>query len=175
MNFQLKYVLGVEEQLAHEEFKSGKNLSSRPNYFRQIAPMLALSGLGLVASFKAQSVFLLIAFLSVAFSLVVRALAMSHGWNRKLKAAIKEAPKIQVELVIDDTGLHEIVEAQLRSFSPWSAVKSYIQYKQVWVFNLVGGYTALVAASAIAEAGPSAVADLKSALKARSIPQLVRE
>ena len=172
MRLQLDYKLGVAERLAHEDFRSGSSLQ-RPAYFRQAIPSYVLCGLGLVASYNGQSVTLLAIFLLAAGVLTVDAWKKGLRWKSNLSAAVDKEPANSVQLVIDDRGIQETVEQQVVSFAPWSAVRSYVQLERIWAFNLAGGYTAIVSASAISEAGPAAEADLKTELVARSIPKLV--
>jgi hypothetical protein len=170
----LKYKLGVEEQLAHEEFKNGRTLG-KPNYFKPIAPPILLCGLGALVSYKAQSFHVLAVFSFVAFIYFFGAVQKSLGWKRQFSLAMEGAEKTDVQLLIDDKGLRETVDEQVISFAPWSAVKSYARLEKVWLFNLVGGYTAVVASNAIAEAGQDSEQALKAVLKEHSIPQLIRE
>ncbi|MBT2303163.1 hypothetical protein J7E70_22180, partial [Variovorax paradoxus] len=123
---------------------------------------------------KAQSVALLVIFALATVVLVADASTKSLRWAPKRSAAIDQAPANNVQLIIDDKGLQETVEHQVVSFAPWSAVKSYVQLEKIWAFNLAGGYTAIVPAHAMADAGSTTRGELEAELKVRSIPRLVR-
>ena len=109
MRLQLDYKLGVAERLALEEFRTGSALQ-RPNYFRQATPSLLLCALGVVASYKGQSVTLLAIFLLAAGVFIVDSWQKGLRWKSNFSAAVDREPASSVQLVIDDRGLQETAE-----------------------------------------------------------------
>lgn len=168
MNMEITYELGFEEQEAHRAYLHGP--MQKPNFFRPILFSVLLCALGSVAAFKAESIGLFAIFLFVAAIQITDAAKKSFTWKKVVQASIDTDIPNNIKLVINDKGIQETIEDQVVSFAPWAAVGSYLQLDEVWAFNLVGGYTALVPAGAITDVSSTAENELKALLQRHDIP-----
>lgn len=168
MELEFSYELGFEEREAHQAYLHGP--LRKPNFFRPILTPLLLCALGAMAAYKADNIGLLVLFIFVAAVHTVDAIRKSFSWKKVIQAFIETDIPHDIKLLINDKGIQETIEDQVVSFAPWSAVGSYAQLDKVWVFNLVGGYSALVPAGAITEVSPTAENELKALLQRHGIP-----
>lgn len=166
----LRYWLGPADYLMQAELLHAKAFRDvYANVKRELVEYLVVCVLGVVASYLAQNIFLVIAFIVLG----MYKLTWSHLFRRKfqeeLVANAQKNPPREIELVVDVEGLHETAQG-IKSFAPWSAVKSHVKFKETFFLELAGGLWAIIPAAALGGTSSRQEQQLVEALQRNGVP-----
>lgn len=170
-NVSLRYQVGPTEHLAKDRLLNGDtwNQASR-TVWRDALLFIVMCLVGLIAGYLAASLFIMLIFLCALIARVTVALEFKKHFLAGMVAhAEKKIRRRDVQLKVDAEGIHEEVE-EVRSFAPWSAVKSYIMAEGVLMIELGGGLWALIPQVAFLGSGAPSEDEFLAILRAKSIP-----
>ena len=170
MRINLQYWIGPTEYLAREYLLSREPIRAVfAGYRRETLEYLVLCLFaGFVAWHTQEVVFVLIALGFIAYK-VAWFFQVRREFPKAFEAQIQKLAPREIQLTIDDDGLHETVEG-VKSFAPWAAVKSHIQFRDTHFLQLAGDLMAIIPCTAVAKVSPPGEDALISVLTAKQIP-----
>ncbi|OOG39832.1 YcxB family protein [Polaromonas sp. A23] len=170
MEINLRYWIGPAEYLARDELLHPEAFrTARAGFRREAVEYLIVCLFALLASWQTrETLFVLIALGFFGYKIAWFVIVQREFQKALAAAAKKQAPR-EIELIIDDQGLHETVEG-VKSFAPWSAVKSQVRFKDTYFLALAGGLTAVVPCSALTQSGAGGEEALIAVLQMRAVP-----
>lgn len=167
MELRLDFKVGVKEQLAYYELANGVDPLARPDRMGA-AYACILCVLGMLTAYKAQSGGLFVIFLAVMCAIVVQSRRRSRRHSQAVAKTLADDSHHHVTLTINDAGLREVTEG-VESFAPWSAVKSYCKFKNVFIVELAPGTASVIPQHAL----EGVESELLSALESKSVRERV--
>ncbi|MDD0841249.1 YcxB family protein [Pseudomonas sp. Gutcm_11s] len=170
MRIDLQYWIGPREYLAREYLLSRDPIRAVfAGYRRETLEYLVLCLFaGFVAWHTQEVVFVFIALCFIGYK-VAWFFQVRREFPKAFEAQIQKLAPREIQLTIDDDGLHETVEG-VKSFAPWAAVTSHIQFRDTYFLQLAGGLMAIIPCSAVAKVSPPGEDALISVLTAKQIP-----
>lgn len=167
----LRYQIGPTEYLAKERLLNGDTWEQATRtVWRDALLFLGLCLVGLLAGFLAENLFLMLIFLCALIARVTIALEFKKQFLAGMVAlAEKKVRRRDVALRVDAEGVHEEVE-EVRSFAPWSAVKSYAKADGVLMLELAGELWALIPSVAFLGAGAPSESEFMEMLQSKGVP-----
>ena len=169
--FSLRYQIGPNEYLAKERLLNGDTLAQASrSVWRDTLLFAATCFLGLVASLKAESVLLGLAFGTVLLARLTVAWEFKSNFNASMNALVdRKVRRRDVSLTVDAEGVHEEVEG-VRSFAPWSAVKAVTKMEDVVFLELAGQMWAVIPTVAFLGAGAPSETEFIEMLQSKGVP-----
>lgn len=166
---EIDYTNSRLDYTIHAKFAAGAASSRLAfQHYMWVAYWGIMAGLGVYVSLFAGHIFIAAIFTSMFLFYLVHAVP----YSRVLQAAADRSALLRgvkrVRLRIDDEGLHEIVEDQIQSFAPWSAVQRFAVVDEHLLIELAGDLWANVPRSTVAQ-GDAAFEKVVTILREREI------
>ena len=166
---EIEYTNSRVDHTIHSEFATGSSRVAYQHYM-WVAYWGVMAGLGVYVSLSTGYVFMAAIFASMFLYYFVNAVP----YSRVLRAAADRSAVLRgvkkIRLRIDEEGLHETVEDQIKSFAPWSACVRFAVVDDHLFIELAGDLWANIPRSSVAQ-GEAAFDEVLAILRARGIPE----
>ena len=136
---EITYTNTRDDQIAHAQAALGGRLSSFAFYhYFWLLYWATMAGLGVYVSLFVGLIFIACIFVAMIVLYAVVALPYSKVWERAARQATPDSAPTKIRLRLDDRGLHETVDGAVESFAPWSAIRSFMLFRDHLLIELAG-------------------------------------
>ncbi len=123
------------------ELKNGRS-PRWPGNLRLFWGMISLL-LAMWAAYRAELPVLLAYFAAILLWSSYATLTYTRRYKKELEKSIQHLPARHVRLEVHDDGIHETM-ADVKSFAPWTAIKSFVWFQETLFIELADGRWAII-------------------------------
>ena len=144
MSLILNYIHDSRVYLTQQEYEHAAAwVVWKRNYQRDLIQAAIVLAAASYAAYEARIITLLVIFLILVFLSLFRLVRSPRTYVYTLNSMVKKRPTKNVQLVVEDDGLHETVEG-IKSYVPWSSIINFGIFKDVLFIKLNANLWAMI-------------------------------